>query len=447
MTVGLLPRGPVAQASALVDLAGPFGAVGPPRKVDTRGWMPDECAIFTVPVGNPSAVTGPFRSSVRLLHGTGRAYGEPDRARLLAVAEALERYSGFLIDDKRLTVATADELGPAALDLERVPRCSRRELTRPGCPVTDIDKTQPIRWIEADDLHTGEQVLVPAVMTFLEFPERGPENFLIPMSTGCAVHESFEAAAVAAICEVIERDAIALTWLQRLPLPRLDPGCLSAVAQSLIGWCAARGITSHLFNATTDLGIPAVYCLQTTERAPRAAQLVGAACGFDVVSLAEHALLETMGLRPGIQGRRRLPRRYTDYQTISDGAAVMAARGKRAAFGFLLDAPDSRPVSRLAAPDAYSDHDRLGLLLRRLAGCGMTALAVDLTPRELRAAGYTAIRVIIPELQPMAARPLVAYRRHRRLFTAPGRMGFPALPERQLNPYPQPMALWHGKPG
>jgi ribosomal protein S12 methylthiotransferase accessory factor len=430
----------MADASVLLDLAGPFGAVGPPRKSDTTGWMPEECSIFTASTGNPSAVTGPFRPGARIAHGAGRAYGDPDRARLLAVAEALERYAALLVDDRRLTLASAAELGGDALDLDHIPRCSSRELSRPGCPIMDIDKTRPIRWTAAEDLRTGRRVLVPAVMAFLEFPELDAENFWIPISTGCAVHASFEAAAVAAICEVIERDAIALTWLQRLPLPRLDDSRLSEAARSLIAWCTDRGITSHLYDATTDLDVPVVYCLQTTERTPRGAQLVGAACGFDIPFLAEHALLETMGLRPGVQGSRRLPRRYADFRSIDDDAAVMAARSKRAAFGFLLDDLANRPVSRLEAPGPRSDQERLLFLLQRLAQRGMTTLAVDLTPRELREVGHVAIRVIIPELQPMSARPLVQYRGHHRLYTAPGHMGFRTLPEHRLNPYPQPMA-------
>ncbi|KAB8194174.1 bacteriocin biosynthesis protein SagD [Nonomuraea phyllanthi] len=430
----------MADASALLELAGPFGAVGPPRRADTGGWLPEECSVFTSFTGNPTAVAGPFRPRARTAYGAGRAYGDPDRARLLAVAEALERYAALLVDGKRLIVAAAAELGRDALDLDRVPRCSRRELSRPGCPVVNADKTRPIRWTPAEDLHTGTRVLVPAVMAFLEFPELEAENFWVPISTGCAVHGSFEAAAVAAICEVIERDAIALTWLQRLPLPRLDDRCLSAAARSLIAWCSDRGIASHLYDATTDLGVPMVYCLQTTDRTPRGAQLVGAACGFDVPSLAEHALLETMALRLGVQARRGLPRRYADFRSIHDDAAVMAARSKRAAFGFLLDDLANRPVSRPRDPGQGSDRERLRFLLQRLSRAGMTAWVVDLTPRELREVGHVALRVIIPELQPMSARPLVQYRGHPRLYSAPGRMGFRALPERRLNPYPQPMA-------
>jgi ribosomal protein S12 methylthiotransferase accessory factor len=383
-------------------------------------------------------VTGPFRADARVGSGTGRAYGDPERARLLAVAEAMERYAGLIPRESGLVVGPAVEMGRDAIDLDLIARCSRRELSQPGCPIHDVDKTRPIRWAKATNLHTGQTVLVPAVMVFLSFPQLDAENFWIPVSTGCAVHQSVEAAAVNAISELIERDALALTWLLRRPLPLLDDGCLPDSARSIIGWCAGHGIESFLYDATTDLGVPVVCCLQTTENAPRTGQLVGAACGFDIASLTEHALLEAMCLRLGIENRRELPRRYADHRSVHDGAAVMAARARRDAFEFFLrnDVPASRP----AGIDLGSDRGRLEFLLRRLAELDMTALAVDLTTRELRDSGHVAVRVIVPQLQPMSVRPLVQYRAHRRLRTAPERLGLRPEPDRRLNPYPQPMA-------
>lgn len=424
------------EPSALLDLAGPYGAVGPPQRVNTHGWMPRECAMYTAATGNPSAVTGPYRADARSGYGTGRAYGDPGRARLLAVAEAMERYAGLMNPAHGLVTASAADLGGDALDLGRIARCSARELNRPGCPVHDADPARPIRWTEAVDMHTGGTVFVPAVLTFLRFPELDAEDFWIPISTGCAVHRTVAAAAVNAILELIERDAVALTWLLRRPLPRLADACLSAAARAIVGWCADHGIASFLYDATTDVGVPVVYCLQTTENAPRTAQLVGAACGFDVAALTGHALMETMGLRPGI-AYRRAPRRYADYRSVDDGATVMAARARRKAFGFL---DSGLPASRPAAPDPGTDERRLGFLLRRLAALGMTALLVDLTTRELRDSGHVAVRVIVPELQPMSARPLVQFRAHPRLRTASERMGRTPPAERDLNPYPQPMA-------
>ena len=426
----------------LVDAAGPFGAVGGLRLVRTDGCLPVDYQMYCAFTGNPSAVVGSYREDDgRGMFGTGRAYRDPARARLIAVSETMERFAIIAIDDGTLTTASAADLGAAAMDLDLIPRCSPRELRHPDCPVRPADPTAPIRWAPAVDLHSGVDVLVPGVMAYVGLIRTPAERFWMSISTGAATHTSFEEAVVNGVCELVERDALSLTWLQRLPLPRLADSCVPPMAREIIAWCDAHGVDTHLFDATTDVGVPTVYCVQTTreERNTTTAQIVGCGTDFDPADAALHAVLEAAGIRIGIDNRPR-PRRYADYRTVSDGAAVMGRRSRRAAFGFLLDAPDTRPRSAPARLPYTTVTDRLSFLLRRLQELQMSVYVVDLTRRELSDAGLFAVQVIIPQLQPMSVRPLAQYRAHPRLYEAPPRMGLRALPERQLNPYPQPMS-------
>lgn len=427
-------------ARPLEDLAGPFGAVGTARRVKTDGWMPARCSMYAATTGDPSAVAGPCRTGAHAGSGTGRAYDDPAHARMIAVSEALERYASLLADEDTMTAGSATEIGPAAMDLDSVPRCSSRELSRPGCPLKVADKGQRIRWVTGVDLVSGRDVLVPAVMVSMGLSLWSAERFWLPISTGCAAHTSVEAATVNAICEVIERDAIALTWLQRLPLPRLAGERVTGAAAEIIAWCQNHGIATYLFDATTDVGIPTVYCVQTAENTDRAAQIVGCASDFDVGAAVLRALLETMGMRLGMHTRQQRPRRYAEYRKVSDGAAAMARPKQRPRFGFLLDKAGDRPVSSPAEPLAASASGRLAFLVRRLAELDMQVFAVDLSTREIDEAGLAVVHVIIPQLQPMSLRPLAQYRAHPRLFRAPAAMGMRALSERDLNPYPQPLA-------
>jgi ribosomal protein S12 methylthiotransferase accessory factor len=422
----------------LAELTGPFGPVRPARPVRTDGWMPSICAMFNAESGNPSAITGPYRQGKRAGIGTGHAYGDPAHAATVAVSEALERYAVSVVDPRALVHASATALGADALDLGSLPQCSTRELRRPGCPIQPADPNASIRWVAGVNLHSGKDVLVPAVMVYLGLPPEPSERFWIPTSSGCAAHQTLAAAICNAICEIIERDAVAVTWLQRLPLPRLNCDYLPNPVQEIIDWCNMRGVRSHLFDATTDLDVPVVYCLQTSERPGTAAQLIGSAADFSSGRAALRAVLETMAIRPGIQARRSLPRRYLDYQSISDGASVMAQRGRRPVFAFLLREDGPLVMPRPSGPEA--DTERLTILLRRLAALGTAVYAVNVTPRELADVGFFVVRVVIPGLQPISPRPLAQYRAHRRLYQAPVAMGMRAQPERLLNPYPQPMA-------
>ena len=163
-------------------------------------------------------------------------------------------------------------------------------------------------------------------MVDLGFRRQRSERFWLPISTGCATHVTLAAALVNAICEVVERDAIALTWLQKLPLPTLDHGYFTGPVRQMVDWCSERGISTYMFDATTDIGVPTVYCVQLADTGCRAAQVVGCASDLDVAAAVERALLEAMGMRGHMHAEPLVPRRYADYDAASDGATAMGRR-------------------------------------------------------------------------------------------------------------------------
>jgi ribosomal protein S12 methylthiotransferase accessory factor len=425
---------------SLVALAGLFGAVGTVHAVRTSGWLPERCRMYTAATGDIAAVRPGFVPSVSMPYGTGRAYDDPGHARLIAISEAMERYSALVFGQREFLTASARELGDEALDLDTVPRCSPRELRRPGCPLGPADAAAGIRWVPAVELGTGRDVYLPSVMVDLGCRRLAAERFWLPISTGCATHVTVEAALVNAICELIERDAIALTWLQKLPLPLLDRKCYGASVHDMTQWCADRGIETYLFDATTDIGVPTVYCVQLADAEYQAAQVVGCATDLDVAAAAERALLEAMGMRGHLHAEPAVPRRYSDYNAASDGATAMARRSRRPAFAFLFEGLADRAIRAPELSCLGSDTERLTYLVRRLAEKGMAAYAVEISSRELISIDHCAVRVVIPGLQPMSLRPLAQYRAHRRLYDGPARMGMRVLAESQLNPWPQPVS-------
>jgi ribosomal protein S12 methylthiotransferase accessory factor len=425
---------------ALAALSGLFGAVGTVHAVRTSGWLPERCSMYSAATGNIAAVRPGYVSGVSMPYGTGRAYDDPGHARLIAISEAMERYSALVFGQREFLTASARELGGDALDLDAVPRCSPRELRRPGCPLGAADATADIRWVPAVELGTGRDVFLPAVMVDLGCRRRTAERFWLPISTGCATHVTVEAALVNAICELIERDAIALTWLQKLPLSLLDGKYHGASVRDMTQWCADRGIETYLFDATTDIGVPTVYCVQLADAEYQAAQVVGCATDLDAGAAAERALLEAMGMRGHLHAEPAVPRRYSEYSAASDGATAMARRSRRPAFAFLFEALADRAIRAPESPCPGSDAERLTYLVRLLAAKGMAAYAVEISSRELISIDHSAVRVVIPDLQPMSLKPLAQYRAHRRLYDAPARMGMRVLTESQLNPWPQPVS-------
>ncbi|ANS70161.1 hypothetical protein SLINC_7937 [Streptomyces lincolnensis] len=365
--------------------------------------------------------------------GAGRSLAGPDDAELIAVAEAAERYSGADFPGSGERWATVAELDGPVLDMTAVPRCSETEYASGHCPVVPFRAEEPIRWQGGLDMASGEAVWVPSVMARHGIRRLAPaERFWNRISTGYAVHSDPTEALLRGLCEVCERDSAALVWLQMLPLPRLGFTRPTATLSALLDHCARHFVTTHFYDATTDIGVPAVYCVQVAEYDDACRRSVGCAVGRDLTEAAEKALLEA------VPARALFHRANPDsHALVMAGAQFMGRPERRHAFDFLL----KQRRSRRAEDGARLPRDA-GKALARVVGAlaerGMRAVAVDRTTRELAAAGLTAVCVVVPGLQPLTFHRYGQYRAHPRLYSAPVAMGHPSRPEKELNPWPQP---------
>ncbi|MEU4584670.1 YcaO-like family protein [Kitasatospora aureofaciens] len=373
--------------------------------------------------------------------GGGGGGTDPQLARAISIAEALERYSSCVLP-KDLVWATAADLGDRAADLGLFPQASKDELAHPACPVTAPERDEPIRWTTAWSLTEDRPVMVPAVAVWLHIPALTPtERFTLPISTGCATHTDLNRALLNGICEVIERDAIALTWLQKLPLPRIEFDTMSDELARSLREVERKGIRTTFFDATSELGIPTLYSLDEDPRNRRVRHVVMCATDFDPDRAAIKMLRETASSRIALGTAEPAPASVDDFHSVFHGATYMGAAERTDAYDFLR-APDNgvRAFSALPRPSTGDAREDLRLVLERLKKHGMDVYAVEMTTTEAREVGFRVIRVIIPQLMPLSFSYRARYLAHPRLYDGPRAMGYPAHPEADINPWPQPFA-------
>ncbi|MEU4216691.1 YcaO-like family protein [Actinoplanes sp. NPDC026623] len=398
-------------------------------------------AVFSADLGDASTalpyLCGP--DCLGGLDGTGTGV-DAERSRIVATAEALERYANCVYDESQFRRATADELGAEALDLNTVPRCSPTELADPGCQISAPDTSVPMRWIRGLNLRTGEPSWVPAVMVYMHFPVHGAERITNPISTGSATHPDPAVAVCGALCEVIERDAISLTWLQQLALPRIELDTVGPQLQQYLDVCADRDMTIQFFDATTDVGIPTVYAVSTAPDHATCRTVVTCATSLDPQTAVAKAICETVSVRVALHDAKPPSQDVQTFTGVSDGAAYMCGPERAEAFDFLLNSPARRRLSELPTLSTGDPIADLRLVSSRLTECGMEAYIVDLTADEALRAGMTVVRAVVPGLQPLSFHYRARFLGHPRLYQAPARMGYPTRPEAELNAWPQPFA-------
>lgn len=375
---------------------------------------------------------------------------DPDLARWTAVAEALERYCSVVQRPDQVVTATRDELGDSAIDLTTLPQLSQSELELPGQTIQNLTADAPLRWARAVRLSDAEPVWIPARLIWLyQMPGEGQDSAMATNSTGCAIHSDPDQALVNAVLEVVERDAIALLWRQALPLPEIEIDVAGSRLSTVIDTIAGAEGTLRLFDATLDVGVPTLYAVHSQPRHPRLSQIVGCASHFDPQAAAFKAAREALSCRlavgwtlaekPGTESLE--PSGFFD---VMHGAAYMAAPERSHAFDFLTGprpAVPPRRLSQLPCPEVEPrPRPQLRWLLGRLARLGLDSYAVDLTTDEAREVGYTAVKVVIPGLQPVSFVTAAQYLGSPRLYQAPAACGYPVRLEPDLNPWPQPFA-------
>lgn len=427
--------------AAVADLVSPFGVVS---SVST-GISPTYPGI--APRGLPelhSAMANAGRIDPRvmgdeIIYGSGNAMGDPELARLVAIAEGAERYAGGDFLGEERVWATAAELSGRVIEPQRFPKCSPSEYAHPRCPVVPNDPAQPIRWVRGTELTSGEPIWVPATMSCYWLRDQVPDERFVPrISTGYAVHTDPAEAVLAGILEVVERDAISLVWRRRLPVPLVGRETTSDLLATLTGWATRHFIQPSLFDVTTDLGLPTVYCVLQSEHSTRLRHVVSAGTARTLTRAAEKALLETIVVREFLRLIDQPPPATLDeVESHTDGSRFMAHADRAGAFDFLLSGAEQRaPVPRNELPD--DPRSALAELADVFRERDMPVAVVDRTPTELAKVGLTGVSVSIPDLIPMSGSPYAQFTAQPRLYTAPVRMGFPAHGEEELNPWPQP---------
>jgi ribosomal protein S12 methylthiotransferase accessory factor len=258
-------------------------------------------------------------------------------------------------------------------------------------------ETPELDWMPAVRLFDGASVRVPAVICIRRPASLGAVPIPSAISTGCAAGPTLEVATLAALLEVIERDAVALWWMggRRGSAFGLN-GLARTGAAELLRQLRPEDQSrpTWLLNLTSDVGIPCVAALSAT------AEGRGFACGtaarLRTADAIRAALLELCQSELGhhlVAAKRSM--RGDQALNESDRRKLDRDRNFDARFCDLL-LPYGFPEEPTETEPAESA-EAIRTVVEGLRRIGVEPLLVDLTRPALPA---PAVRVIAPGLQP-----------------------------------------------
>lgn len=364
-----------------------------------------------------------------------------------AVGECIERYCAGMYDEADLMYASWEEVQRDAVNPQDFVLFLDEQYKEEGFPLSRFSKKTPIGWTWAYSLIDSRPVLVPACFVYVPYHFRNREEmFIYPVSTGLACGSSREEALLRGIYEVVERDALMITWHNRLPVPRIDIHSIAPPEiKKIMKRFAPSGVEIFLSDVTTDIAVCTVLALSVRSSEPVAA--VGAAASLGPEEAVRRALLEMALGRYWLRQELLKNPHYSpgepfrDVQNLSMHGLIYGYSNMLSAFEFMMNAK-TRLFDDMRNGSSGSIREDIEICLDIFREKGMDVLFKEITTPEIAELGFCVVRVLIPGMQPLDITHNHRYLGGRRVYTVPRLLGYMKRESRpkELNRYPHPFA-------
>ena len=324
-----------------------------------------------------------------------------------AIGEAVERYSASFVPFDDLVIDSYASLDGSAIAPWSLTLYDDEQYAHAAVGYEAPGLDTPIGWVSGYSLSRGADVLVPAFAVYQPYRSRVGERPVVQqITTGLASGNTLEEAVLSAICEVVERDAAMLTWLQWRQPPKVSvrPGAAPYAAAALARF---RDLTRYvtLLDITSDFGIPAYLAVWYGPIDQEHGGVFASCANLDAERAAVGALNELaqclMWAGSLLDTRVHVPDPSTEtLSSIEDHVLWPLRAASRSAFEFVRSSTDVTEV-RPSSADAQHVLGAIQACVRQIAERGLEVVVVDVTSPDVRDAGLHVVRAIVPGAQPL----------------------------------------------
>lgn len=340
-----------------------------------------------------------------------------EEAEANAISKAIRRQSAQFPDHASPQKASLSELGAAAIAPNDVwlfsaaqffeRKCWNAHVSEQTCYVPEpLAADQPIDWIQVRSLTEGTPKWMAREHCYDNAPAPHYGRF---DNQGCASGATLDEALLKALLELIERDAAAIWWFNRIPRPAVSIDTLiDPRVRRLAQGIREQGWLCWMLDLTTDLGVPCYAALARANRDGR--WCVGFGCHLDGDLAAERAMTD-LSMRFGADGHHG-PLPWDPMDHVEE--TFLWPEGKTD-LRFAL-CPETRDCGGMAA-----------WLITQLAAKGIEVLMLDQTRPDT---GFPVVKAFAPGLRPFGKHFAPG-----RLYDVPVEMGWRDAPlcEAELN--------------
>ncbi|MCC8484132.1 MAG: YcaO-like family protein [Rickettsia endosymbiont of Labidopullus appendiculatus] len=367
--------------------------------------------------------------------GKGKTLTE---AKIGAIGEAVERYSGVLQGNEKIINASLAELGKQAIHPNDVLLISdeqyitNKQINQTFTPYHRTPLIFPdnrkFNWSPVISLTSTEIKYLPTAFCYYS-NNKEERPYIIANSNGSAARDTKDNALIYGFLELFERDAVAIWWYNRLSMPgvnlqKLNSDFIKRVEQYL--YSLERNL--WILNITNDLNVPVFVALSKCYHIERQDIIFGFGCHFDPIIAIEKAVLELLQVLESVFDKD--DNGTIEYVYSNVDAKKWWDEARTSNQPYLL--PKDNISNDLANYNfvIIKDNNSLENCINIIKKARLEAYYIDQTRKDI---GVAVVKVIVPGLRHLGRSFAPG-----RLFDVPVKMGWTKKPtlEKDLNPYP-----------
>lgn len=371
--------------------------------------------------------------------GNGGKGSNDLQARVGALCEGIERYGLCYHGDEFTISSTLAELGVdgihpnTCMNFSEKQYREREDYNRSGIKAymmtpVPFDPDRPVPWTPVYSINQSRFKYLPTGFCFAQFPfENDTQAFSYPDSNGCAAGNSVEEAMLQGFLELVERDAVAIWWYNRLKARCVDLESFDCpYFATLAAYYASIGRSLYVLDITSDLNIPTFAAVSHFPDRSKPDVVFGFGAHVDAAIGIERALTELNQVLPAAclsQGSRQY--RTKDKPFLS---WLKTATLENQPYLVPADTPGAKRATDYPRLCPATICDSLWYCIGQAEQQGLETLVCDLTRMDM---DLKVVRVIVPGMRHFWQRFAPG-----RLYEIPVTLGLRETPlvEEEMNP-------------
>lgn len=309
----------------------------------------------------------------------------------LAKYESMERLANT-INCRHSVIELGTNLKYQTVNMNIFPPSDNSEL--------NYSENTALNWVETYDYFNHSQKYIPQSYIYLynEKPTWG-DQVTSPISTGAALHDNYESAILNGIYEVVERDSISLTWLLKSinsDVTHLFKKNNKIFNNKFLG-------TVRFYDVSTVPGIITI-CAHARANHSKKCKNVLMFCSSinfeDIEQKLTKELISVMFTFANSKKTYDLNTDYHDFMSVDQSGYFMSFDFNDKYFNFFKHVP--KKLKPYPIKKNINKTEELKEVLNILKSQNFSLYITDISNREVLDNHYKAVKVVIPEAQPIS---------------------------------------------